>query len=75
MELEHLVHVLIEILAEYGNIKTFITTENEWRAYHRAECKVFLMQGEPTLKIEGLQPPEQEEIEEEDTENGDSDTL
>lgn len=75
MELEHLVHVLIEILSEFGNINTFITTENEWRTYHRAECRVLLVNGEPTLKIEGLQLPELNKNKEEDIENGDSDTL
>ena len=75
MDLEHLVHVLIDILSEFGNIKTFITTENEWRTYHRAECRVLLMEGEPTLKIEGLQLPEQTGNKEEEIEDGDSDTL
>lgn len=53
MELENLVHTLINILSDFGTIKTFITTENECRTYNGCEMKVLNIDGELYLKVEG----------------------
>ena len=54
MELEALVHCLIEILTDHGTLKTYITTENESKLYNVAELKVINMGDDLILKIEGM---------------------
>lgn len=54
MELEDLVHTLIDILSDFGTLKTFITTEDGNKLYNACEIRVsHTVDGKIFLKIEG----------------------